>query len=119
MPNPDSAIEISPQPKPIVPDIASEKAALPNLGADLEMPWQRELEKKRQETEQQRKDHALEVERVMLKQRRRYAFALFGLSAIWLLFIGSYLILAGRGVLKTADSVLIALISTTTANVLG
>ncbi len=110
MPDNIPAIEIPVQPIPNVPDSTLEKVDSPYLGEDLEGYRKIEL---------QRKEHELIVERVMLKQRRGYAFALFGLSAIWLLFIGGYLILAGRGVLKTADAVLIALISTTTANVLG
>jgi hypothetical protein len=55
----------------------------------------------------------------MLKQRKRYAILLFGLSAVWLIFIGAFLVFAGIEKLKVADSVLIALVSTTTANVLG
>jgi hypothetical protein len=41
------------------------------------------------------------------------------IGLIWLLAIGVFLFLAGLGKLKVADSVLIALITTTTANVLG
>jgi hypothetical protein len=110
----DLAIEISAQPVPDVSDSALEKIDPPNLGEDLGI-----FQRKERETALQKKEHELEVERVMLKQRKRYAFLLFGLSAVWLVFIGIFLILAGLEKLKVADSVLIALISTTTANVLG
>jgi hypothetical protein len=110
----DLAIEISAQPVPDVSDSALEKIDPPNLGEDLSI-----FQRKERETALQKKEHELEVERVMLKQRKRYAFLLFGLSAVWLLFIGMFLVLAGMEKLKVADSVLIALISTTTANVLG
>lgn len=114
MPNNDPAIEIPDQPLPVIPDWALEQVDPPNLAEPLDNYKIRE-----RETELQRKEHELQVERVMLDERKRYAFRLFGLSFFWLLFIGVYLILAGMSFLKAADSVLIALITTTTANVLG
>jgi anaerobic C4-dicarboxylate transporter len=114
MPNTDPAIEIPAQPVPEVLDSALEKDEVANLDEDLGT-----YQRKARETSLQKKEHELEVERVMLKQRKRYAILLFGLSAVWLIFIGAFLVFAGIEKLKVADSVLIALVSTTTANVLG
>jgi hypothetical protein len=60
----------------------------------------------------------------MFKERRRYALWLFWLSVIWLIVILAFLLFAA---IKTmfginfvlSDAVLIALITTTTVNVLG
>lgn len=114
MPNNDPAIEISIQPDTQTPDTALEKVDPPNLAVDLDSYRKRE-----KDADIQKKEYALFVEQVMLEERKKYASRLFWLSVVWLIFIGVYLALAGFGVLKTADSVLIALISTTTANVLG
>ena len=66
-----------------------------------------------------RKEYELSVEKVMLVERKRYAARLFWMSWVWLTVIATFLTLAGFGKLRMADSVLIALITTTTANVLG
>ena len=70
--------------------------------------------------------HLLVVARSMLFQRKCYAFALLGLSSVWLWFIGSYLwhfgevTIANPQVIKpVSDAIIIALITTTTLNVLG
>lgn len=107
-------VEIPEQPLPTIPETATERTNPADLGADLET-----IRLQERITEYQSKVHALEVERVMLDQRKIYASRLFDLSQYWLLFIGAFLLLAGFGKLKVADSVLIALITTTTANVLG
>lgn len=119
MPNNDPAIEIPLQSEPNIPDNALEKVDPPFLGTDLEPPWQKELERKRRETEQQAKEDELNLQRIMLVERKRYASWLFRLSAFWLGFIGIFLVLASLKTLAVNDSVLIALITTTTANVLG
>ena len=107
-------VEIPEQPLPTIPETAIERVNPADLSADLEA-----IRHQERITELERKVHALEVERVMLEQRKIYASRLFDLSGYWLLFIGAFLLMAGWGALKVADSVLIALITTTTANVLG
>jgi len=114
MPNNDPAIEIPLQPDTQTPETALEKVDPPNLAVDLDS-----YQKREKDADIQKKEYALFVERVMLKERKKYASRLFWLSAVWLVFIGLYLFLAGFGIIKTDNSVLIALISTTTANVLG
>ncbi len=107
-------VEIPEQPLPTIPETATEQVDPADLGADLEA-----IKLQERITEYERKVHDLEVERVMLEQRKTYASRLFDLSGYWLLFIGAFLLMAGWGAMKVADSVLIALITTTTANVLG
>ena len=114
MSNERPLVEIPEQPSPVIPETAIERIDPADLGADLEA-----IKLQERITEYERKVHDLEVERVMLDQRKIYASRLFDLSGYWLLFIGVFLLLAGWGALKVADSVLIALITTTTANVLG
>lgn len=114
MANNDPLVEIPAQPIPDVPETALENISPANLGRDL-----RDYELLDKEADLRRKEYDLHVEEVMLKQRKIYAALLFCLSLIWLLATGVFLFLAGWGKLKVADSVLIALITTTTANVLG
>lgn len=64
-------------------------------------------------------EHQLNVERQMLPERKKYALLIFIISVIWLIFIGVCVWKAGRQYLMVSDSVLIALITTTTVNVLG
>jgi hypothetical protein len=52
-----------------------------------------------------------------LQERKRYAENIFILICIWLAVVLSIVILVGAGCIKLDDSVLITLISTTTANV--
>lgn len=114
MPDNNRLVEIPDQPSPIIPATATENTEIVDLGTDLDaIKLQISL------TEVERKKHELEVERVMLPERKNYASRLFNLSVYWLLFIAGFLLLAGLEKLKVADSVLIALITTTTANVLG
>lgn len=114
MVNNDPLIEIPDQPKPRVPDSALEKISPPNPEQELQVH-----ENMVRQAELQRKQYDLHVEQIMLKQRKLYASLLFCLSIAWLSAIGLFLFLAGLGKLRVADSVLIALITTTTANVLG
>ena len=74
----------------------------------------------------ERERHLLIVARSMLFQRKCYAFALLALSCVWLCFIGKYLwhfgevTIANPQVSKpVSDAVIIALITTTTLNVIG
>ncbi len=78
----------------------------------------------------ERLEHQLNEERSMLRQRQIYAFLLLGLSVVWLWFIGRYLQHFGEVTIASkvpgvpdirpvSDSVIIALITTTTINVLG
>jgi hypothetical protein len=60
----------------------------------------------------------------MFKERRRYALWLFGLSVIWLIVILAFLLFAAIKSMfgidfALSDTVLVALITTTTINVLG
>ena len=60
----------------------------------------------------------------MFDMRKKYALALFCLCVAWLIFIGFIIWSAGRAwifdaAFKLSDAVLIALITTTTLNVLG
>ena len=60
----------------------------------------------------------------MFKERRRYALWLFGLSVIWLIVILAFLLFAAIKTMfgidfELSDTVLVALITTTTINVLG
>ncbi len=125
-------IDIPSQPEPRVPDAAAEAISPDYLESDLQalalQERQTDLQRKineqaislrEREADLQRKINELQVEEVMLDQRKRYAARLFVLSVFWLLAIGTFLFLAGAGMLRVADSVLIALITTTTANVLG
>ncbi len=114
MPDNSQLVEIPDQAPPTIPAAAIEKTDPPDLGASLEG-----IKLQERITEYEGKKHDLEVEREMLEQRKAYASRLFDLSGYWLLFIGVFLLFSGCGVLKVADSVLIALITTTTANVLG
>ncbi len=71
-------------------------------------------------------EHALKAERLMLAHRKNFSWLIFGMCSLWLVFIGIFLwYFSSRrdflGFLEKpiSDSVLIALITTTTANVLG
>ena len=135
MPDNIPALEIPGQPTPTVPDSALERADPPNLSSDLEILRvedrvdevredideikEKVYRDREKEAEVQTKEHALQELRVMFDERKRYSSWLFNLSAYWLMFIGAFLLFAGAEKIKVADSVLIALITTTTANVLG
>jgi hypothetical protein len=127
----DDPLNKIPVDPPIPPDGIDD--GIPDLSEDLETyQWRvRFLELEKQE-------HELTVERSMLTQRRRYALLLFGVILVWLAFIAVVVFLSGAGshpnvrihiwffrihlptaTFKLSDSVLIALISTTTINVLG
>lgn len=91
----------------------------PDYGVSLE-----ELELRTRLNAVEDLEHELEAKRFMLEMRKKYAKALFCLCVIWLIFIGGVICLAGLGGIyglsfKLSDSVLIALITTTTLNVLG
>lgn len=107
-------VDIPEQPVPDVPDILAESTIVPNYGQDLEtFQWADKF------NDLQVKEHNLIAERTMLSQRKIYAFAIFLLSAGWLIFIMVFLWKAGKHSLTVSDPVLIALITTTTINVLG
>ena len=102
------------QPKPIIPPEAIEKTAPAGLEEDLGSLKRRGLA-----AEVRTKELGADDLSSQLEMRRDYASRIFKLSGCWLGFIGLSLILAGQGKLKIADSVQIALITTTTINVLG
>jgi hypothetical protein len=52
-------------------------------------------------------------------ERKDYANVLFTLTTIWLFLVLGIFVSVGRGVLVYSDSVIITLLTTTTANVLG
>lgn len=81
-----------------------------------------ELEYRTKLNKVEKLEHELEAERLMLDHRKCFSWVIFSLSAGWLVFIGTFLWLfsAQNAPSKhVSDSVLIALITTTTANVLG
>jgi hypothetical protein len=96
------------------PDLLPDETTQPDLGASLERHELlcRELELKT-------KEHELQVEKSMLSQRKVYAGSIFLSSAAWLFFIGRVVWCAGCKQVALSDPVLIALITTTTINVLG
>lgn len=116
-PNPHPPeIDIPEQQVPDVPDVLEvlETTLVPNYGWDLEdFQWADKV------NALQLKVHNLTAERTMLSQRKIYALAIFVLSAVWLTFIMFFLWKAGKRLLTVSDPVLIALITTTTINVLG
>lgn len=67
----------------------------------------------------EKKKHKLTVEKTMLPQRKFYAGCISFISISWLSFIGACVWNSGRQFLIVSDSVLIALVTTTTINVLG
>ena len=116
MPNDSENLDlvIPAQSLPSAEAIATSEPSEPNLALSLE--------RIKLDTEQnalEKAQHELHVERTMLEERRIYAEKLFMLSVVWTIFIGAFLVAAGLGNLRVSDSVLIALITTTTANVLG
>lgn len=107
-------VDIPEQPVPNVPEVLAESTLIPNYGQDLEaFQWAEKF------NDLQVKEHKLNAERTMLSQRKIYAFAIFLLSTAWLVFIMFFLWKAGKHRLTVSDPVLIALITTTTINVLG
>ena len=96
-----------------------------DLSQDLER-----LELRTRVTTVEKLEHSLIEERSMLTQRKIYAFALLGLSVVWLYFIGKFMwhfgevtvapkVAGGSEIKPVSDAVIIALITTTTINVLG
>jgi hypothetical protein len=70
------------------------------------------------------REHELTTERQMLGLRKKYATGLFLLMIVWLVFIGKVVASSGTGkwcghAFNLSDGVVIALITTTTVNVLG
>ena len=70
-------VEIPEQPLPTIPETAIERVNPADLSADLEA-----IRHQERITELERKVHALEVERVMLEQRKIYASRLFVIVGI-------------------------------------
>jgi len=54
-----------------------------------------------------------------IAERKRYAFRIFCLICSWLGATGVLVFLIGFGLMKLSDSVIITIVTTTTANVLG
>lgn len=69
-----------------------------------------ELELKKEELESRRQDR---------RQRGRFSVWIFGFMGVYMIFILVVLILSGCHVLRINDAVLISLLSTTTADVIG
>lgn len=106
--------EIPEQPEPNVPGSALEKKAPQDYEIGL-----KSLKEREKEAGVKQKELGVADISAQLSMRETYASRIFKLSAWWLGFIGVVLLLAGAGKLKLADSVQIALITTTTVNVLG
>lgn len=53
------------------------------------------------------------------KARKTYSYWLFAVTVLWMLFVLMIVVQCGRGAILLSDGVLIALITTTTANVFG
>lgn len=118
MPDEDNNEQLLPdipeQPAPELPEIIEEEVNPPDFSRSLdEFVFAEKL------TEYQKKLDELEAGRTMLSQRKLYAFLLFALSVVWLVCIAIILVLVGLKILVFSDNVLMVLIGTTTANVLG
>lgn len=114
-----------------IPDIEGVAESSGEEKFDLSQDLER-LELRTRVTTVEKLEHGLIEERSMLTQRTWYAFLLFAVSVGWLGFIGAYIWHFGEGVTTpkmdgipkieikpVSDSVMIALITTTTLNVLG
>jgi hypothetical protein len=91
----------------------------PNLSEDLD-----KLKYRERLTRVESLEHELTAERQLLGLRKGYATALFILMSVWLIFIGMVLVSSGTGIwcgrqFHLSDAVVVALITTTTINVLG
>lgn len=69
-----------------------------------------ELELQKEELESRRQDR---------RQRGRFSIWIFGFMGVYMFFILAVLVLAGAGVLNLSDTVLVSLLTTTTADVIG
>lgn len=69
-----------------------------------------ELELQKEELESRRQDR---------RQRGRFSIWIFGFMGVYMVFILAVLVLAGAGVLSLSDTVLVSLLTTTTADVIG
>lgn len=100
---------------------------LENKDADVDIDYGAELgflAYRTKELEVASQAHELEVKVFMLGMRKLFAVLLFALCLGWLVFIGIVVWAAGKRftgchVFELSDPVLIALITTTTLNVLG
>jgi hypothetical protein len=63
------------------------------------------------------KEAQLESYQQDVKERKRYAFWIFFMVAIWLLLILLIIFLVGLGIMTLSDAVVISLITSTTINV--
>jgi hypothetical protein len=107
----DKKIDVTRIPVPVLTS-ANQIPLEPDYGKDLgqiEIDWYR--------------NNLIEAQS-MFKERRRYALWLFWLSVIWLIVILAFLLFAAIKTMfgidfELSDAVLIALITTTTINVLG
>ena len=64
------------------------------------------------------KEIKLASDRQDMEERKRYAGKIFGLVAVWLVFIAIVMISVGLSFLKFSENVVLALIGSTTLNVL-
>jgi hypothetical protein len=53
------------------------------------------------------------------KARKTYSYWIFAVTVLWMFFVLMIVLQCGRGAIHLSDGVLIALITTTTANVFG
>jgi len=53
------------------------------------------------------------------KARKTYSYWIFAVTVLWMFFVLMIVVQCGRGVINLSEGVLIALITTTTANVFG
>lgn len=106
--------DIPEQPVPESPEVIADEVNIPNFSRSLdEFVFAEKL------TAYQKRVDDLEAERTMLWQRKLYAFLLFALSFLWLTGIFVILWFVGKKWLEFSDAIVIFLIGTTTANVLG
>ena len=112
-----------------IPDVDGVAESSAEDKIDLSQDLER-LELRTRVTAVEKLEHGLIEERSMLTQRKIYAFALLGLSVVWLCFIGKFMwhfgevtvapkVAGGLEIKPVSDAVIIALITTTTINVLG
>lgn len=78
-----------------------------------------DFQRRERNAEVRRKEHELSEAQSTTNLRIAFSGAIFLMCALWLHFIARIICECGGGVRKLDDSVLIALITTTTLNVLG
>ena len=94
------------------------ESALEKLSQDLKQPLDH-YKIQHQKIDVALRQHDLHVEKCLLVARGVFSAILFGLMVAWLYFIGVCVWNVGKGELILKDNVLIALLTSTTINVLG